>query len=260
MNAIKMNYTGRIDIQEHEIEATYEIENDEYSLTLKWLLGHYGLPNNCNLFVEMKGGSQTTETRRFELGSLIDGNGEKTLKVAQIRNPELIKLRFGVVEVSANGLPMIKADRDRIAPHNLNENNQSRSFLKMIKSSELIVPWRVDFIDEEPVLLITDRQDLFHSLRDTSPLFQPLVLSDVVRQVFERLAIDEADYNNIVIKEWVNFFEELTCPNGFIQKTRIDATEEEQEEVKHMSRIVSEEFTKKFKFIDAIASTFEPAG
>jgi hypothetical protein len=208
----------------------------------------------------MKGGSQTTETRRFELGTLIDGNGEKTLKIAQVRNPELIKLRFGVVEVDTNGLPMIKADRDRIAPHNLNENNQSRSFLKMIKSSELIVPWRVDFIDEEPVLLITDRQELFHSLRDTSPLFQPLVLSDVVRQVFERLAINEADYSNAVIKQWVKFFEDLTCPIGFIQMERLGATEEELDEVKLMSQIVSEEFSKKFKFIDAIASTFEPAG
>jgi hypothetical protein len=260
MNALKMNYTGRVDILEHEIEATYQVDNDEYSLTLKWLLGHYGLPSNCNLFVEMKGGSQTTETRRFELGTLIDGNGEKTLKIAQVRNPELIKLRFGVVEVDTNGLPMIKADRDRIAPHNLNENNQSRSFLKMIKSSELIVPWRVDFIDEEPVLLITDRQELFHSLRDTSPLFQPLVLSDVVRQVFERLAINEADYSNAVIKQWVKFFEDLTCPIGFIQMERLGATEEELDEVKLMSQIVSEEFSKKFKFIDAIASTFEPAG
>jgi len=244
MSTLAMNYTGRIDIEAHEIEATYVVENDQYELSLKWLLGHYGLPENCKLFIEMKGGS-TTETRRFELGMLGDGQGEKTLNLAHIRNPELIKIRFGVVIVDSNGLPMIKADRDRISPLNLNENNRSRSLLKMVKSPDLTVPWRVEFNDEEPVLMISDRQELFHNLRDTSPLFTPLVLPDVVRQIFEWMALSDIDYSADVMKQWVKYFEDLTCPTGFIQVDRSQ---------------VSEEFSKKFKIVDAVASTFDREG
>jgi hypothetical protein len=259
MSTLAMNYTGRIDIEAHEIEATYVVENDQYELSLKWLLGHYGLPENCKLFIEMKGGS-TTETRRFELGMLGDGQGEKTLNLAHIRNPELIKIRFGVVIVDSNGLPMIKADRDRISPLNLNENNRSRSLLKMVKSPDLTVPWRVEFNDEEPVLMISDRQELFHNLRDTSPLFTPLVLPDVVRQIFEWMALSDIDYSTDVMKQWVKYFEDLTCPIGFIQVDRSQADEDELIDVVNMSRIVSEEFSKKFKIVDAVASTFDREG
>lgn len=260
MSALAINYTGRIDIEAHEIEATYVVENDQFELSLKWLLTHYGLPESCKLFIEMKGGSQTTETRRFELGMLGDGQGEKTLNLTNVRNPELIKIRFGVVIVDSKGLPMIKADRDRISPVNLNENNRSRSFLKMVKSQDLTVPWRVEFNDDEPMLMISDRQDLFLNLRTKSTLFTPLVLPDVVRQIFEWMAMSDIDYNTDVLKQWVKYFEGLTCPAEFIQVDRSQATEEELNEVVNMSRIVSEEFSKKFKFIDAVASTFDPEG
>jgi hypothetical protein len=260
MSALAINYTGRIEIEPHEIEATYVVENDQYELTLKWLLSHYGLPESCKLFIEMKGGSQTTETRRFELGMLGDGQGEKKLSLAYVRNPELIKIRFGVVLVDSNGLPMIKADRDKISPLNLNENNRSRSLLKMVKSPDLTVPWRMEFNDDEPVLMISDRQELFHNLRDTSPLFTPLVLPDVVRQIFEWMALSDVDYTSEVMKQWVKYFENLSCPSDFIEIDRSQANEDEIHEVMNMSRIVSEEFSKKFKIIDAVASTFDREG
>jgi hypothetical protein len=260
VSALAINYTGRIDIEAHEIEATYVVENDQYVLSLNWLLGHYELPDDCKLFIEMKGGSQTTETRRIELGVLGDGQNGITLPPLQVRNPELIKIRFGVVSVNPNGLPMIKADRDKITPLNLNENNRSRSLLKMVKSPDLTVPWRVEFNDEEPVLMISDRQELFHNLRDTSPLFTPLVLPDVVRQIFEWMALSDIDYSTDVMKQWVKYFEDLTCPAGFIQVDRSQASEDELIDVVNMSRIVSEEFSKKFKIVDAVASTFDREG
>jgi hypothetical protein len=260
MSVLKLNYTGRIEIEAHEINATYVVENDQYELSLKWLLGHYGLPEDCKLFIEMKGGSQTTETRRFDLGLLGDGQGAEKIKIEQVRNPELIKLRFGVVIVDSNGLPMIKADRDRISPLNLNENNRSRSFIKILSKEDLSVPWRVEFNDDEPVLMISDRQELFSSLREKSPLFKPLVLSEVVRQIFEWMALSELDYNSDVLNQWMMYFEDLSCPRDFIEKNRLELSEEELIEVANMARVVSEEFSKKFRMVDAVASTFESSG
>jgi hypothetical protein len=130
----------------------------------------------------------------------------------------------------------------------------------MVKSPDLTVPWRMEFNDDEPVLMISDRQELFHNLRDTSPLFTPLVLPDVVRQIFEWMALSDVDYTSEVMKQWVKYFEKLSCPSDFIQVDRSQANEDEINEVMNMSRIVSEEFSKKFKIIDAVASTFDREG
>jgi hypothetical protein len=86
------------------------------------------------------------------------------------------------------------------------------------------------------------------------------VLPDVVRQIFEWMALSDVDYTSEVMKQWVKYFENLSCPSDFIQVDRSQANEDEINEVMTMSRIVSEEFSKKFKIIDAVASTFDREG
>ena len=260
MVAARLNYTNRIQIEEHEIEANYRIENGGCVLTLRWLLGHYSLPEDSVLFLEVKGGSQTSESHRVELGQLGQGNGDVTLSPLLVRNPELIKLRFGVVGKEPNGLRLIRADRDRISPTNLAENSQARSFLKLVKVSDLVVPWMVDFNDDEPVLLISDRQELFHKLRDTSPIFKPLVLSEVVRQVFVWICSSDLDLQGRIVGQWLSFFEQLSCPKSFFEVERSLDNSEDVEEIERMSKIASEEFAKRFELIDSIASSFQNDG
>ena len=256
MPAIRMNYTGRIDIQSEEVSATYREESGVCTLVVKWLLGHHGLNPGCHLYLGLEGDG-TSESRRFALGLLGDGQGEQTLRLTQVRNPELIKIRLKVVENDSSGIPIIKAQGDKISPQSLNSSNQSRSFLKILKTPELTVPWRVDFAEDEPVLQISDKEELFHKLRDTSPIFMPLVLPEVVRQIFVWLATTEVDYNNEVLKEWVLLFEQLTCPRGFIQQDHSSSDADDFEEVKRVASFVSEEFAKKFDFIQRISSAFE---
>lgn len=256
MPAIRINYTGRIDIQSEEVTATYREEAGTCVLVVKWLLGHYGLSPDCNLYLGLEGDG-TSESRRYELGRLGDGQGEQTLRLTQVRDPELIKIRLKVVENDSSGIPIIKAQGDKISPLNLNASNQSRSFLKILKAPDLTVPWRVAFDEDEPILLVSDREELFHKLRDTSPLFIPLVLPEVVRQVFVWLATSEVDYSSEVLKEWIIFFEHLTCPHGFIQQDRSSRDPEEVEEVMRVASFVSEEFAKKFEFNRRISSVFD---
>ena len=260
MVAARLNYTNHIQIEEHEIEATYQIENGGCVLTLRWLLGHYSLPEDSDLFVEVKGGSQTSESHRVELGQLGQGNGDMTLSPLPVRNPELIKLRFGVVGQEPNGLRLIRADRDRISPTNLNENSQARSFLKMVKVSDLVVPWMLDFNDDEPVLLISDRQELFHKLRDTSPIFKPLVLSEVVRQVFVWICSSDLDLQGRIVGRWLSCFEQLSCPKSFFDVERSLGNSEDLEVIEEMAKTISEEFSKKFDLINSIASSFQNEG
>jgi len=254
MSIYSMNYTGRIDFDVNEVSATYREENGQGTLTVRWLLGHYGLNSNSQLFLTMEG-DETSESRRFDLGVIGAGQGEIVLPPTQFRNPELIKLRLKVVEVNPDGIPMILAQGDKISPVNLDSNNRSRSFLKIVNSPDLTVPWRVEFPDDEPVLMVSDRDELFLKLRNKSPLFEPLVLSDVVRQIFVWIAISDLAYGSEILKEWILFFEQLTCPHGFIQEDR--SHEDDTEAVMRFANDVSEEFAKKHNFTQSISSIIE---
>lgn len=256
MSALHINYTGRIDLDSQEVSATYREDKGQFILTVKWLLGHHRMNEDCVLSIELKGAG-TSESRRFDFGLLGDGQGEEILTLAQVRNPELIKIRLVVVEASHNGIPLIRAQIDRISPLNLHGNNRSRSFLKIVKSPDLTVPWRVEFPDDEPILKISDREELYHKLRDTSPIFMPLVLAEVVGQIFVWLSTSEVDYNNDILNEWILFFEQLTCPHGFIQAEHSREDEEEFADVKRVANDVSEEFAKKFHLIEKISSAFD---
>lgn len=252
----RINYTGRIDLQDHEVEATYQIVDEQFDLTLKWLIGHYGLPEDCKLFFELTGGS-TTEKHRFEIGDLGDGLGEKQIRIP-VRNPDLITLRFIVVLDDERGFPLIKAQKGGIIPRNLGESNRSRSFLKIVKTSDLTVPWRVEINEDEPILRITDREELFIELRDVSRLFKPSILPDVVRQVFELLATSDVDFSNRTVKQWIKYFASLSCPSDFFESSHSRGDEEQYNEVVQLSHLVSEEFSKKYKILPTIKSIFEP--
>ncbi len=256
MSTTALNFTGRIDLDEHEIQAAYRIEDDVFVLQLRWFLEHYSLSADSTLFIEMKGGSQTSETHRLDLGLLGNGTGERELRIERVRNHDLIKIRFGVVKKNDLGIPMILADRDRISPINSGEGAPSRSFLKMVKVSDLPTPWRVHFEDDEPVLQVTDRSGLYQQLRDSSPLFLLVILPEVVRQIFEWLATTEVDRTSGSIRQWIKYFERFHCPVGFLNQVRERSDEDSWLDVTSNARVVSEEFSKSFKFIDKLADIF----
>jgi hypothetical protein len=254
----RINYTGRIDLQQHEVDATYRVENDQINLTISWMLGHYGLSPRCQLSVELDAPGQTMELTRIPIGDLGDGNGSQSFQI-KARNPEFMRLRLIVTEVSPNKIPLLKADGD-FRPVNLSESTRSRSFLKIVKDPELTVPWRVDFIDDEPFLRVTDREDLFSDLRDNSKLFLPSVLPEVVRQVFEWLATSDVDRGNKTVKQWIKYFVGLTCPSNYFDTTRSRGNEEEYSDVINKAKAISEEFAKKYKINRTIRESFEVEG
>ena len=259
MTATQINYTNRIDIQPSEIEATYRVEGDRCEVTLKWLLSHYALDEDCEIFVSLMG-SYTTEVRRIHLGTFGNGNGLKVIDYRNLRNPELMKLRFLVVRADDHGIPMIKADLAGISPLDQSDNSKSKSFLKIVRQDDLMVPWRLSFNDEEPVIFISGREDLYQLLRESSPIFNPLMLSEVVRQVFEWMALSGDDLSREISQHWVRFFEKLTCPVGFLEEARSADNEEQSTEVKEMAQRVSDEFARKFGLVNAVAASFVKEG
>ena len=123
-----------------------------------------------------------------------------------------------------------------------------------------MVPWRLSFNDEEPIIVISGRQDLYQQLRESSPIFNPLVLSEVVRQVFEWMALSDDDFSGEVSKQWIKFFTKLSCLAGFLEEVHSADDEEQLVEVREMAQRVSDEFARKFGLVNAIAGTFVKEG
>ena len=251
----RINYTGRIDLESHEVEATYRVENDHVDLTIKWLLGDYGLPKDCKLVTVIVAPGKSTEFIRIELGDLGEGQGEKTLQL-KVRNPELIGIRFIVIQLNSDVIPILKAYAE-VRPDDLGENSRARSFLKIIKDENLTVPWQVKFEYDLPYLAVPPYDDLFPDLALAKNLFIPTVLPEVVRQIFEWLATSEVDLNNKTIMQWIKFFEKLSCKPDFFESSHSRGNEEAYNEVVTKAIEVSEEFSKKFAIIQLIKSAFE---
>ena len=97
MAEVQFNYTGRIKLQPQDVVASYRVEGDLQHLALEWNLEQYPLRSSCYVILEVEAVG-TTDIRRFELGDLGDGARSTSLSFQKLRNPELIRLRFKVVE------------------------------------------------------------------------------------------------------------------------------------------------------------------
>jgi hypothetical protein len=256
MKDLVLNFTNRVDLLPVDVSATYSVIENLCTLKLGWQLGHYGFESTAEIVVDIRV-KGSTEARRLNIGKIDNGFGEKTFELANMRNPELMELRFKVVHSNFGEMPMLRASLDRITPVDVNPNNRSKSFFKIVKQDELSVPWRLYLEDNEPILYISGRQEMFRQLRDSTPLFSPLVLPELIRQIFDWIAFVEIDGSNKVQTQWVAYFEALGCPNDFLYESRDRGVEEDVENVWQEAQRVSDEFSKKFKIINTISEVLE---
>lgn len=250
MARVEFNYTGRVQILPTEVYASYRLDGDDQVLTLKLTLSHYSFPTTSRVVVEVESAG-TTDVRRLDLGALGDADRTASERFPRLRNPELIRLRVKVVEY-VDRLPMIRGVLDNVYPLDENDNSKSKSILKIVRDDELGVPWQLRF-DEIPVLYLTGRRDLFVYLKENSREFNPTVLPEVVRQIFEWLALDDHDFDDEILAQWVTFFEDLGCEPGFLETSRTRADERDLDDVVSRGLRLSEEFARRFEFVESLA-------
>jgi len=256
MAKVEFNYTGRVQILPTEVYASFRLDGDDQVLTLKWTFSHYSFPKTSKVIVEVESPG-TTDVRRLDLGALGDGDRSATERFPRLRNPELIRLRVKVVE-NVDVLPMIRGVLDGIYPLDESDNSKSKSILKIVRDDELGVPWQLRF-EEIPVLYLTGRRDLFVYLKESSREFNPTVLSEIVRQIFEWLALGDHDFDDEILGQWVIFFEALGCEPGFLETSRT-RTDDEVEDVGSRGVRLSEEFARRFEFVESLAGGSDEGG
>ncbi|MBM4075185.1 MAG: hypothetical protein FJ267_06035 [Planctomycetes bacterium] len=153
---------------------------------------------------------------------------------------------------------MIRGVLDGIYPLDESDNSKSKSILKIVRDDELGVPWQLRF-EEIPVLYLTGRRDLFVYLKESSREFNPTVLPEIVRQIFEWLALGDHDFDDEILGQWVIFFEALGCEPGFLETSRT-RTDDEVEDVGSRGVRLSEEFARRFEFVESLAGGSDEGG
>lgn len=237
------NYTNKIQLDENEIKAIYrEVKENNYIITLKWDLSAHNIVEDYNLFYELKG-QHTTETRRQAI-EVTTGLTEYGFEF--LGDPDLIKIRF-IAVASRNSIPMIIAERDQILP--LSEDGRSRSFLKIHKLDNLDVAWEINFDDNIPILNISSHSKIYENRN----YFLPIILPNVVQQIFEWLVLSDEDLSGDLLRHWVNYFEDICRKPDMIAELRSKDPEDKNKSVHEESLSIREKFAKKHNTLDAVA-------
>jgi hypothetical protein len=249
----RLNFTGRIDLSNNEVSANFVNSDNSQKILLAWNFSKFNFSKSCELVVDLRS-TGTTETSRITIGRLEENVNEYEIDISQMRNPDLVRVRLKVCEKDYNGLSRIKAQIDNLIPKPLEADDNARSFLKLAKDDDLEVPWELRFDSGEPCLFITGKKDLYHQLRNRSPWFLPLIMHDVVRQIFLWLA-DQSDYENYDIAEqWKQFFFDMGCPVDFFNSVDEIDSDERSEEVDSQLRLILQSFVKQHNILNELSN------
>lgn len=250
--SINLNFTNRVDLLPNEVQATYRIKDGlGIELNLVWELSARGFNQDSTVCIDLTTNG-TSQAIRLDLGKLGDKN-EWTETVLGIRDPELMKLRFKVVDKGPDGVSRIRGNLDNIRPIDAADTSESRSLLTIIKDDDLGSPWALGFETGEPVLRITGRSDLYGQLRNASAIFFPLVLPEVVRQIFLWVVRDASSEEDELIEKWKTFFTNLGCKDSIFAEVITINNDEQAREIDQLATMMMEEFSKNAGLVSKIA-------
>jgi len=186
----RLNFTGRRRIAQDHVKISVWSDNGQYVFSARLELESYGFPATAAVIVEAY---RQLELSRFEFGTVTRAIPPSNCRLAEFGSLDGVRFR---VKVVSNDIPTgrLLAVADRISPTDEALDSQRRIPLITVKGHDLGREiWKVDFADE-PILLINYRMANKHVLV-RSPMFQSLVLPEVLRAILTRiLLIDQFRY------------------------------------------------------------------
>lgn len=210
----KVNFTKRIDIDPEIVKAKLvpsQSASGEYEVSIEADLTGIAISGEFTVVLTHKA---LGETKRFVLP------GQQEFKISVInslhgmRNPLEVVSQLELIQTDASSIPVIRASVRNINPEIPGEQSAKKSALKTKRDPDLNVPWRLNYSDGYPILHITDKNGLYDQLLLTSQ-FDPLILSEVVRQIFNWLVFDPDQKDTFHVDAWKMIFEQLGCERAF---------------------------------------------
>ena len=263
MMSTKLNFTNRVDLDPNcvktKISPSSSVPNS-YEISVTGDLSIVNLVGDFTIVITHKA---LGETVRYEVKQQVDLNFNIANQSLNMRNPLDVSTQIEIVQLDPNGIPVIKASVKNIIPELPGNQSARKSALKTKRDPELNVPWRLYFTDGFPILHISDKHGLYDQLALT-PYFDPLILPEVVKQIFNWLIFDPSPKDNSHVDAWKSIFEQLGCERAFFDAIPSpneedgfmeDMTPAIRSEIEMKSFEVSDRFAMDLELLDRLSST-----
>lgn len=201
-----INFSGRQEILESSISATVnEVEGRKFARVEIDFAG-LDISENSTLVLEFY---RTGEILRTNFFGTFEGKWSNDVQLDKLRNTDSLKLRVKVVDLTESGVRRVLFVRDNIHIEGANSISNSDSLLKIRKDPELRSPWSLKWEDDEPILLVSDRNNNAEEIY-RSAHFQVLVLPSVLKLILRwafklKAREEETDHS----RAWVTFSEKF---------------------------------------------------
>lgn len=253
---IAVNLTGRVDLPRENVAAQVSSDGGIQKMSIEWDFSMFNLSKNCEVKLDLWA-SGTYETRRIMLGELSSGAGKaEDIDVSEMRNSERLKCRFVVTSLQ-NGIPMIVAQLDQISVTRLGNEDDETSILQIVADPLLASLWELQIIDGEPVLRIKDKRGLCAYLKSEAPLFDPLVMPEVLGKVFDWFVKPDDQKNTESFEEWKAVFIDLGCESEVINMAEVDSTDIDADVLLKTRRDIQANFVARHRFFDLVEAQMD---
>ena len=186
----RLNFTGRRRIAQDHVKISLTNDNGQHFFSARMSLETYGFPATAAVIVEAY---RQLELSRFEFGTVTRPIPPPNCRLTEFGTLDGVRFR---VKVVSNDEPrgQLLGVADRIHPTDVALDRTRRIPLINVQGHDLgREVWKLDFSDE-PILLVNYRMANKHTLV-RSPMFQSLVLPEVLRSILTRiLLVDEFRY------------------------------------------------------------------
>lgn len=221
----KVNFTDRIELSAEVVSSTLLITDSvytEYDVSITADLRSLNILGPFKVILIHKALGQT---KRYESDLTSDLNVNIRHSLAGMRNPLEVVSQLEIVQKDLNKIPVIRAMIRNIVPEIPGKQSSSKSALKTKRDPDLNVPWRLAFSEGYPILHVTDKNGLYDQLFLT-PQFDPLILPEIVRQIFIWLVFDPSEKDAFHVDAWKAIFEQLGCDRTFFDSIAVPNEED----------------------------------
>lgn len=221
----KVNFTDRVDLNSDIVKSQLFLRDavlSEYEVSINVDLRSLKISGQFKVILIHKA---LGETKRYESDDRTDLNIAIRHSLAGMRNPLEVVSQLEIVQRDVNRVPVIRAMIKNINPDLPGKQSASKSALKTKRDPDLNVPWRLSYSEGYPILHVTDKNGLYDQLFLT-PQFDPLILPEIVRQIFVWLVFDPSEKDAFHVDAWKSIFEQLGCERTFFDAIAVPNEED----------------------------------
>ena len=221
--AIRFNYTHRVELPDNVLSSRI-VPNpqlqESFNLDLAWDISDLETNSPFGIIFLVK---SVGETIRKSTGIGLPIKGTLTIDLHSMRNPLNSIVKMKVIQSDERNIPLVIANLDGNQPVLPNNFKPRKSLLRTKIDKTLDVPWKMSFEDGIPTLCVTNKFELYEPFALGSPIFDPAILPEVVRQILLWIKFPQEEKDTKYVEGWKTVLEVLGCQRDYLDEELIFA-------------------------------------